>query len=114
MRQSGTSRLSVVKFIRRKVEETREPPRTQRGITVNHPVYPATVSTPDANGNVTVTIGDSPPVTVPWRGSAVEAVNEALDLIEQPDPAVVDEACYPFVAMEDILGELTPEDRKAG
>ena len=112
-RHSGVSRWFVLKSIHREAEETREPPPHREGPPVNHPVYPATVSTPDASGNVTVTIGDSQSVTVPWRGSAIEAVNEALDLLDQLDP-VVDETCYPFVAIEQLLAELTPEDRKAG
>jgi hypothetical protein len=32
-------------------------------------------------------------------------------LIAQPDPTVVEEMCYPFVAIEQLLAELTPEER---
>jgi hypothetical protein len=83
-------------------------------VPVDQPVYPACFGQPDEHGNVMVTIGGNRPVTVPWSGSAVDAVTEALDLLEQPDPAIVSEGIYPFAALEDIRGDLTPEDHKAG
>lgn len=76
-----------------------------------HPVYPATVSALDTtSGTVKVTVGYHPPVIVPWRGSEIAAVNEALDLIEC-EPVVVDESPYPFVAIEQLLAELTAVER---
>jgi hypothetical protein len=81
---------------------------------VSHPIYPAAVSRPDPlTGTVTVTIGDHPPVVVLWRGSAMDAVNDALDRIECESPAAAG-LRYPFTAIEELLAGLAPEDRRAG